>query len=328
MFKSATVKLTFWYVLLAVALCLAYSVVVYHLSTEELSEALNHQYHSYTDNDHGRYNIPLPEPYIHEHGAHLLKGLVWFNVVVVAGSCIAGYFLARQTLRPIEHAHQAQVRFTAEASHELRTPLAAIRADTEVALMEKGLTTKTKHTLEGNLRDIERLEQLTANLLDIARYQNGSQIKLAVLDFDELIRQAIKQLAHKAEQKHIKFKAAITPVQVMGEQRVLEQLVIIILDNAIKYSHEKTTVTISLNTDDTHAVLIIKDKGVGIPTSDLPHIFEHFYRSQNTDAISHTSGYGLGLPLAQEIIKAHNGQITIESHEKRGTTATITLPLA
>lgn len=328
MFKSATVKLTFWYVLLAVALCLAYSVVVYHLSTEELGEALNHQYHSFTDDDHDRDNVPLPESYIHEHGAHLLKDLVWFNIVVVAGSCVVGYFLARRTLRPIEQAHQAQVRFTAEASHELRTPLAAIRADTEVALMEKGLTTKTKHTLKGNLRDIERLEQLTANLLDIARYQNGAQVQLAVLDFDELIQQAIKQLAHKAEQKHIKLKTTITPVQVMGEQRALEQLVIIILDNAIKYSQEKATVTISLKTDDMSAVLVIKDTGVGIPTSDLPHVFEHFYRSQNTDTATHTSGYGLGLPLAQEIIKAHNGQITIESHEQHGTTVTISLPTA
>ncbi len=329
MFKSATVKLTLWYVLLAATLCLAYSVVVYHLSTEELDEALNRQYSSLiSTDDHDNDNVPPPHAAIQEHSKHLLGELVWFNITVIAGSSVFGYFLARRTLRPIEQAHTAQIRFTAEASHELRTPLAAIRADTEVALMEKGLTAKARRTLEGNLQDIGRLEQLTTNLLDIARYHNGSAPKLGVLDFDELTRQAIKQLTHKADEKHITLKSTIKPVQVMGDQRTLEQLVIIFIDNAIKYSHENTTVTVSLKADMAHAVLTIKDKGVGIPADDLPHIFEYFYRSQNTSKTKHASGYGLGLPLAQEIIRAHRGQAKIESQENHGTTVTVTLPIA
>jgi len=327
MFKSATLKLTFWYVLLAVVLCFAYSAVVYHLSTEELNEALDHQYHGFVDNDADRRYAPPPGSYLQHHSRHLLNQLAWFNVVVIAGSCVAGYFLARRTLRPIEQAHQAQVRFTAEASHELRTPLAAIRADTEVALMEKGLTAKTKRTLEGNLRDIERLEQLTTNLLDIARYQNNPTPKTAVLDFDEVTLQVVKQLTHKAEEKHLTLKTTIQPVQVIGERRSLERLLIIVLDNAIKYSHENSTVTISLTSNNVSAVATIQDQGVGIPASDLPHIFEYFYRSQNT-GLAMSAGYGLGLPLAQKIATAHGGQIQIDSREHHGTTATITLPVA
>ena len=328
MFRSATVKLTFWYILLATILSLAYSAVVYHLSTEELDEALSHQYHTFVDNDHDGDNIPSPNMYLQQHVRHLLNELVWFNVIVIGGSCVIGYLLARRTLRPIEEAHQAQIRFTAEASHELRTPLAAIRADTEVALMEKGLSGGTKQTLEGNLRDIERLEKLAANLLDIARYQNGSRTETILLDLDELTHRAVKQMIHKAAQKQVTIKETIKPVQVMGEQHALEQLIIIILDNAIKYSHRNSTVSISLKTDGTHAILIVKDKGVGIPPHDLPHVFEHFYRSQNTHASSHMNGYGLGLPLAQQIIKAHGGQIEIKSHERHSTTVTITLPIA
>lgn len=329
MFKSATVKLTFWYVLLAATLCLAYSVVVYHLSTEELNEALNRQYHSLAaTDDHDSDNVPPPHAAVQEHSKHLLGELVWFNIAVIAGSSVLGYFLARRTLRPIEQAHVAQTRFTAEASHELRTPLTAIRADTEVALMEKGLTTNARRTLEGNLRDIERLEQLTTNLLDIARYHNGSAPKLGVLDFDELAQQVVKQLTHTAEQKHITLRSIMKPVQVMGDQRSLEQLIIIFIDNAIKYSHENGTVTISIKADATHAVLTIKDMGIGIPSDDLPHVFEHFYRSHNTAKAKQTSGYGLGLPLAQEIIRAHNGQIEIKSQENYGTTVTVTLPIA
>lgn len=329
MFQSATVKLTFWYVLLAAMLCLAYSVVVYHLSTEELDEALNRQYHSLVStNDHDNDNVPPPYTAIHDHSKHLLSELVWFNIAVIVGSSAFGYLLARRTLRPIEQAHTAQIRFTAEASHELRTPLAAMRADTEVALMEKGLAVQARRILKTNLQDIERLERLTTNLLDIARYHNGVAPKLSVLDFDELTQQAIKQLAHQALHKHITLKSTILPVQVTGDQRALEQLVIIFIDNAIKYSHADTTVAISLKADAARAVLTITDTGVGIPADDLPHIFEHFYRSHNTSKTEHTSGYGLGLPLAQEILSAHDGQVEIESQENHGTTVTVTLPTA
>ncbi|HSW74583.1 MAG TPA: HAMP domain-containing sensor histidine kinase [Candidatus Saccharimonadales bacterium] len=329
MFRSATFKLTLWYVLLAASLCLLFSAVIYHLSTDELGEALNHQYNSFVDNDRDRDNIPLPQADIQRHGQHLFGELVWFNIVVIAGSSIAGYFLARRTLRPIKQAHQAQIRFTAEASHELRTPLAAMRADTEVALMEKGLPARAKRTLEGNLHDIERLEQLTGHLLDIARYQNKTT-ELRLLDLDEIVRDAAARLNRTAvaQEKNIRIKQDIRPVQVMGEHEGLQQLVTIVLDNAIKYSHEKGGIAVSLHHNETAATITIQDDGIGIPGSDVPHVFERFYRSGNTRLDKKApTGYGLGLPLAQEIAHAHGGTIHIHSQENVGTTVRITLPL-
>jgi signal transduction histidine kinase len=329
MFRSATAKLTLWYLLLATSLCIIFSAVVYHLSTGELGEALNHQYNSFVDNDHDRDNIPPPDLDIQRHGQRLLGELVWFNVVVVIGSSIVGYFLARRTLRPIEYAHQAQTRFTSEASHELLTPLAAMRADTEVALMEKGLPAKTRHTLQGNLHDIERLERLTGHLLDIARYQNQKTAELVLIDLDGIVRKVVKQLSHATQEKRINIKQDIKPVQVMGEQHGLEQLVTIVLDNAVKYSRKQGVVTLSLQADEATAVLTIKDDGIGIPSDDLPHVFERFYRSTNIKLDKKTlSGYGLGLPLAQEVTNAHKGVIHIVSHENSGTTVRITLPIA
>lgn len=329
MFRSATLKLTLWYVLLAASLCVIFSAVVYQLSTEELSEALHHQYNSFVSNDHDGDNFPPLHEAIQGHAQHLLGELAWFNLAVIAGSSVVGYFLARLTLKPIKQAHQSQTRFTAEASHELRTPLAAIRADTEVALMEKGLSAATKGTLQGNLRDIERLEQLTGHLLDIARYQSKAAPEPSLLDLDEIVQGAIKQFSHAAQEKRINIKQDIKPVQVMGEQYGLRQLVTIVLDNAIKYSHQNDTVTVSLGTNKATATLTIKDSGIGIPTDDLPHIFERFYRSANTVSGKKTAnGYGLGLPLAQEIAAAHHGTIDISSSEKSGTTARITLPIA
>ena len=327
MFRSATLKLTAWYVLLATCLCLVFSLVVYRLSTEELSEALIRQYTSFIDTDHDRDNAPPPpHPEIQSHGQHLLGELVWLNLIVIAGSSVAGYFLARSTLRPIKDAHLAQIRFTAEASHELRTPLAAMRADTEVALMEKGLSKKAQATLHDNLHDIERLERLTGHLLDIARYQNKTRAGLVLLDMDEVTQAAIKQMSHMAQKKHIKITQDVQPAQVMGDEHALSQLVTIVLDNAIKYSHNRGTINVTLRL--AHGVtLTIKDDGIGIPAKDVPHLFEPFYRSSNTQSSgTHTKGYGLGLPLAREIVTAHGGTITIDSNETLGTTVTITLP--
>lgn len=327
MFQSATFKLTLWYVLLATCLSVLFSVVVYRLSTEELGEALTHQYSSFVGNDHDGDNVPPPYSDIQRHGQHLLNELIWFNIVVVSGSSVVGYFLARRTLKPIENAHQAQTRFTAEASHELRTPLAAMRADTEVALMEKGLPAKTQRTLQGNLRDIERLELLAGHLLDIARYQNKIKAEPVPLDLDEIVQNVVNQLSRAAQEKHISIEPDIRPVQVRGEQYGLQQLVTIVLDNAIKYSHEHGTIVVSLHSDETKAELTIKDNGIGIPSDDLPHIFERFYRSMNTKSDKEAAnGYGLGLPLAQAIVIAHSGEIQISSREDNGTTVRVTVP--
>lgn len=329
MFRSATTKLTLWYLLLATCLSILFSAVVYHLSTEELSEALNHQYNRFVSSGHDQITTPPPHSYIQQHGQHLLGELVWLNIVVIAGSSVVGYFLARRTLKPIEYAHHAQTRFTSEAGHELRTPLAAMRADTEVTLMEEGLPAKVRRTLQGNLHDIERLERLTGRLLDIARYQHKVTAKPALLDLDEIVQNVIKQLSHAAQRKHIHIKQDIKPVQVMGEYHGLEQLLIIILDNAIKYSHEQGNVTVSLRAVEATATVTIQDEGIGIPADDLPHVFERFYRSANTKSTKKdVGGYGLGLPLAKEIAGTHNGTIHIDSRENSGTSVRITLPLA
>lgn len=328
MFRSATLRLTLWYVLLATCLSLLFSAVVYKLSTEELSEALNRQYNSLIDNDHDSDNILPPSSGVELGGQHLFGELVWLNIAVISGSSVFGYLLARRTLRPIKSAHQAQTRFTAEASHELRTPLAAIRADTEVALMEKGVPAKTRRTLQGNLRDIERLEHLTAHLLDIDRYHNNKTSELVLLDFDEIVRNGVDQLGRTAQHKHIQIKQDVHPAQVMGEQHGLQQLVTIVLDNAIKYSRRQGTIVVSLRGGDREVTLTIEDNGIGIPPSDLPHVFERFYRSrENRSDQKAAHGYGLGLALAQEIINAHHGKIHVSSREDHGTTVRVTLPI-
>lgn len=326
MFRSATITLTLWYVLLATGLSILFSLVVYHLSTDELSEALNRQYTSFVSDGNDNDRISPPYPDIERHRQHLLSELIWFNVLVLIGSSVAGFFLARRTLRPIEDAHRVQVRFTAEASHELRTPLAAIRADTEVALMEKGLSMKARSTLRGNLRDIERLEGLTSHLLDITRYKNKIAAPTSVLDMDEIVQSAIKQATQAANEKRVEIEQHIEPVQVIGDERALGQLITIVLDNAVKYSHNNNKITVSLIATD-EVTITIQDRGIGIPVADIPHLFTPFFRARNSQITREgAGGYGLGLPLAHEIVEAHGGNISIYSDEGVGTTVTIKLP--
>ncbi|MGH7237261.1 MAG: sensor histidine kinase, partial [Candidatus Saccharimonadales bacterium] len=324
MFKSATLKLTLWYVVLATVLSLLFSVVLYHFATHELSEGLQHQYQRLTTNDHDGDNNYSPRRELNTHNQNLLVDLAYFNLAVIVGSTVVSYWLARRTLRPIEQAHAAQVRFTTEASHELRTPLAAMRADTEVALMEKGLSVKARRTLQGNASDITKLERLASHLLDISRYQTDREEAQELVNLDEIIAETLRQFQHTIKAKHLKIKQNIKPVQVRGDSYGLGQLLAIVLDNAVKYSSPSGIITIKLQVENGQAVLAIKDTGIGIPANDLPHLFERFYRASNAKSVQNAaSGYGLGLPLAQEIVRAHKGTIDIASQENKDTTLII-----
>jgi signal transduction histidine kinase len=329
MFKSATVKLTLWYVLLMMGLSILFSGILYHFSTDELGEALHNQYQLLTDNDSDdRSYISSHELDIHSR--HLLENLVSFNVLVLVGSSLASYILARRTLRPIEAAHQAQIRFTADASHELRTPLTAMKADTEATLM-KGPNDAVllRHTLEGNLGDIEKLDALTDHLLEISRLDSKAVNKTEVIELESITQEVLETFNQRVLDKKLKLRVQTEPAQVKGESQGLHQLITIILDNAIKYSMPKGQINLTLSKNNKQAIIVITDEGIGIPSDDLPHIFERFYRSQNVSSNKKkAAGYGLGLPLAKDIVELHGGSIVVHSKEHKGVTVSITLPLA
>ena len=329
MFKSATVKLTLWYVLLIMGLSLLFSGILYHFSTEELGEALHTQYQLLRDNDRDdRSNISSHELDIHSR--HLLENLIYFNVFVLIGSTLTSYLLAKRTLRPIEEAHQAQIRFTADASHELRTPLTAMKAGTEASLMKApNDAVSLRKTLQDNLTDIAKLDKLTSHLLEISRHDNRSVSKIEVIELQSLTQEVLASFKKRVLDNKLKVEVKTSPVRVRGESQGLHQLITIVLDNAIKYSKPKSKIQLSLSKKNRQAIIVIKDEGLGIPASDLPHIFERFYRSKNVSTNKKkTTGYGLGLPLAQEIVERHGGSIVVHSKEHKGTSVHIKLPLA
>lgn len=328
MFRAALLKLTAQYVLLTMLLSLVFSVVLYHFATYELNEGLQNQYHVLAGTDHDADNYDtVSSSELHIRGKHLLSDLVYFNVVVFVGSLSAGYILAKRTLKPIEEAHDIQVRFTAEASHELRTPITAMKADTESILMQRKVDSKQlRQTLENNLQDIERLERLSKHLLSMARYKSASKHNTETVDVKVLMRQAIQDAARLYADKQITVSSSLKPANITVDPISVEQLFSIVIDNAMKYSRPKGQVRITVGVEGRNVVARVRDQGIGIAAADLAHVYEHFYRSSNAKSSGIASGYGLGLPLASDVVKIYKGSIGIKSEEGKGTEVTIQLP--
>src|SRR5665213_2436774 len=174
MFRSATFKLTMWYLGLVVLISVGFSIVLYHVATAELARGLHFQ----TQQIFNKFPIFDDSPLLRSgpdlsDGAHrILLRLIGFNIIVFVGAGFASYWLARRTLRPIEEAHEQQKRFTADVSHELRTPLTAIKMESEVALLNKqGSGAELRQVLQSNLEEVAKLETLINNLLRLTRLE-------------------------------------------------------------------------------------------------------------------------------------------------------------
>jgi len=311
------------------ALSLTFSGVLYHYAAHELSEGLHHQYEVLQEADHDADDIDNISAFeLRVREANIIKDLIYLNCVVLTVSVLAGYFLARRAIQPIEAAHRNQIRFTAEASHELKTPLTAMKADTESVLMhQKSDKQELRNTLERNLEDIGRLETLTKHLLDMGRYRSGVGLRTTDVELKQLVKSVVRQLNLKYKDKQLLTKQALPSITFHADATAIEQLLIIVLDNAYKYSNDKGTVQIVGHKVRSSVTIKISDSGIGIPRSDLPHIFEYFYRSSHAIDSQKASGYGLGLPLARDIVRACKGSIDINSSENKGTSVTLTIPL-
>lgn len=258
---------------------------------------------------------------------HMLKRLILVNLFILAGGGALSYYFAVRTLRPIEEAHEAQSRFTADASHELRTPLTAMRAETEVALMDSKLTLpKARRILESNVEELDRLTGLTEGLLMLAQGENGALHTKSEL-LSPVIQTAVDKVLPLAEKKHILINfSPVEKIKVQGEQASLAEAFVVLLDNAIKYSPEKTEVTVSITQESKCVFVKITDQGMGIKSSELPHIFDRFYRADSARSKQSSGGYGLGLAIAKNIIDKHRGNISVNSKTGEGTTFTVQLP--
>jgi len=220
-----------------------------------------------------------------------------------------------------------QSRFYADVSHELKTPLTVIRGEAEVALRGPGAAKDYREALESIIAVAHQLGQLVDELLFLARSEAGEiGYEMASVALPPLLEEAAGQSERVARLKGVALDLELAnPATVWGDVRRLRQLVLILLDNAIKYTESGGKVTLALEAAPERNRIRVRDTGVGISDRDLAHVFERFYRGTDPAAAS-MGGTGLGLSIAQSIVEAHDGEIRVESAVGSGTTVTVSLP--
>jgi two-component system sensor histidine kinase CiaH len=351
MFHSARLRLTLWYVLLILGLTSLVSTFVYlginqelqHL--EQLQDVIQYKNPTFFETFEGdqHFSIQLPTP---ERGAtpgirmklietdvsairwRIISTMVLVNAGIAVLIGLLSYFLAGKTLKPIQVMMEEQRRFLTDASHELRTPLTSLRTATEVSLRDKGLTlAEAKVLLSDNLEEVKNLQYLSEGLLRLSSLENQrATLSFQPLKVNDLLAEAIKKTKSQAQIKKITVKKEPTELIVTGDRLALIEVLVILLDNAIKYSPKNTQIQITAMAKKGWVSISIVDQGMGIEAHDIPHIFDRFYRADQSRSTHFGSGYGLGLPIAQRIVRDHHGHIDVSSQPGRGSNFTVVLP--
>jgi heavy metal sensor kinase len=229
----------------------------------------------------------------------------------------------------LEGAFQRQRRFTADASHELRTPLAILASQLEVALDRPRAANEYRQVLQSVADDVGGMTQLVAELLMLARADAGQEVVARErLDLAELAAQVLSAMEQLARSRGVRLRGEVgRSVAVAGDQTRLTQLLLNLVDNALKYTPAGGEVTVAVTSEPGAAVVRVTDTGIGIAPADLPHVVERFYRADRARGRA-AGGAGLGLAISQWIARAHGGDIALASELGHGTTVTLRLPRA
>lgn len=245
-------------------------------------------------------------------------------------ACYFGYWLAERNILPISHMYARQMQFTADASHEMRTPLAVMKLAAQ-GLAEDEDSSYSEFAQEsiGMIQsETARMSKLTENLMALARSDEGILPNLKTeINMTELCRQVGAQLSLLAQEKGIVLQQHFAEnLMLVGDETALNRLLVILLDNALKYSPANTTVVFTAAKSKGQLLLMVKDEGCGISDEDKKKVFDRFYRVDKARSRSQ-GGLGLGLSLAQAIVKQHRGTIKILDNKPCGTTMQVSLPL-
>lgn len=324
MFKEARLKLTAWYLLIIMVISVSFSGIIYSMVNAEMERFVRAP----------RFRIEEisredQETLLTESRGRLILSLTEINGVILIISGTLGYLLAGRTLSPIQKMLEEQKRFVGDASHELRTPLTALKAMLEVGLRDKEMDIKeARKLISESIEETDKLKNLSDSLLELARENsNGQKLKFEKVLVKEVAIEAIKKVESKAKSKKIKIVLATKGLAVKGNKDKLSELMVILLDNAVKYSPKNSQIKVGAKENNHNILIKVMDEGPGIEAKDIPHIFERFYRADSARGHREEGGYGLGLAIAKKIVEEHMGKISVESEIGRGSKFKIVLPI-
>ena len=249
----------------------------------------------------------------------------------VAPAMVGGYMLSGRVLRPIKTAVDSQRTFIADASHELKTPIAVVRTNAELLerhiASPKGVSEADRESVADIISETERLGRMVDQMLTLAQADAG-RVTMAIDDdvaLDELMDEVGRSMNALADSHGVTLRTAASPhIEVLGDRERLRELLVILVDNAIKYTLSGGQIELSLRRKGRNGTISVTDTGQGIPADSLAHIFDRFYRVDKARSRDE-GGTGLGLAIAKHIVDAHSGTIGITSTVGVGTTVTVEL---
>ena len=255
------------------------------------------------------------------------------NSLLVGAAALAVFFLislflARLSVKPVERAWRQQRQFVADASHELKTPLTVILANTGIMEAHPEATVSSQRRWLGYIQEeAQRMKELVEDMLFLAKHDGTERPRDAqTVNFSDLVTGCALRFESVAFERQVELTSDLQPgLTVSGEPDGLERLVMILLDNAVKYAGERGRVAVSLARRQDRAVLTVSNTGEPIPQEHLAHLFERFYRADGSRSRKE-GGYGLGLAIAQTIVESHRGQIEVRSSREEGTVFTVAIP--
>lgn len=267
-------------------------------------------------------SLPPIEGFVEITSIHLL-------VIMLSGILLVitfGYLMIRVAMFPARQTLKSQKRFISNIAHELRTPLSVIKTNTEVRLMDTDVSETIRDLYLKNLKEIDQISHIINNLLTLDTLVRPENLSFTTVPLDTVVLHALESLDLPLQERNIKLKKDIEEKTLAyGNASALEQIAINIIKNAILYTPREGAVRVTVRTEpDTMVSLSVQDAGIGIPESDLQHIFDPFYRADQ--ARSKREGSGIGLTIVSELIRLHKGRILVRSAEGKGTTITVFIP--
>ena len=253
------------------------------------------------------------------------KSLSIGTVIVVILSIIISWYLSKRAMEPIIASYKKQAEFIQNASHELRTPLTIIQAKQEMLLQSPDSKIIDKsEDIALSLNETRRLSKMITELMDLARSDsNTTKIHKSMTNMENVAKEIVVPYKEMAELQNKNMVLNVNCDRELNiDKNKIKQLLVIVLDNALKYTEENDTIDVDIHNHEEKLIMNIKDTGIGISDEGLKHIFERFYREDKARSRS-KGGTGLGLSIAETIVKSHGGSIKIVHNKPKGIIVTI-----